>query len=331
VIEYVAKQLGEYEMVLSNKHSEKKQLNLKTVTWGDLTWVDIVQPTKDATEYLADHYNFNPLDLEDCISLRQLSKVEEYPEYLFVIFHLPVYEKATRVSTRKQWSAFVGDKFLITLRPGELRIVDELFRECELSEEAREEHLSHGSGYLLYHILDLALDAYFPVLDKIMSLMDDIEDVVFSEEVEAAEELSILRRDIITQRQVMFPTRALLVELEKRLKRFSKMDLTVYFSDLMDHMNKICETLDESTEVIEVFKDADYLLSSYRANRGIRVLAIMLAVVLPLLVVFGLYGMYVILYGGIDKGSPQTFFLLLAIVLIIIGTMLYFFRRRHLV
>jgi len=316
-------------MVLSNKHSEKKQLNLKTVTWGDLTWVDIVQPTKDATEYLAKHYNFNPLDLEDCLSPRQLSKVEEYPGYLFVIFHLSVYEKATRVSTRKQWSAFVGDKFLITLRPAELRIVDELFRECELSEEAREEHLSHGSAYLLYHILDLALDAYFPILDKIMSLMDDIEDIVFSEEVEAAEELSILRRDIISQRRVMFPTRALLVELEKRLKRFSKMDLTAYFSDLMDHMNKICETLDESTEVIEVFKDSDYLLSSYRANRGIRVLAIMLAVVLPLLVVFGLYGMYVILHGG--EGSPQTFFLLLAIVLIIIGTMLYFFHRRHLV
>ena len=149
------------------------------------------------------------------------------------------------------------------------------------------------------------------------------------EEVEAAQELSILRRDIITQRQVMFPTRTLLVELEKKLKRFSKMDLTIYFSDLMDHMNKICETLDESTEVIEVFKDADYLLSSYRANRGIRILAVMFAVGLPLLVVFGLYGMYVILYGGVGKASPQTFFLLLVIVFIIIGAMLYFFRRRH--
>jgi len=314
-----------------NKHLENKQLNLKTVTWGDLTWVDIVEPTKDVTEYLADHYNFNPLDLEDCISSRQLSKVEEYPEYLFVIFHLPVYDKATRKSSRKQWSAFMGDKLLITLRPGELRILDKLFRECELSQEARKEHLSHGSAYLLYHILDLALDAYFPVLDKIMSLMNDIEDAVFSEEVEAAEELSILRRDIITQRQVMFPTRALLVELEGKLKRFSKVDLTAYFSDLMDHMNKICDTLNENTEVIEVFKDADHLLSSYRANRGIRVLAIMFAVILPLLVVFGLYGMYVLLHGGIDEGSPQTFFLLLTIVLVIIGTTLYFFRRRHLI
>ena len=122
-----------------------------------------------------------------------------------------------------------------------------------------------------------------------------------------------------------------MIELEKKLKRFTKIDLTIYFSDLMDHMNKICETLDEDTEVIEVFKDADYILSGYRANRGIRIISVMLAIGLPLLVVFGLYGMYSILYGGVNKGSPQIFFLLLAIVFVIIGTILYLFRRRHLI
>jgi magnesium transporter len=175
------------------------------------------------------------------------------------------------------------------------------------------------------------LDSYFPVLDKIASLLSDIEDNVFSEQIEAAQELSTLRRDIITQREVMFPTRTLLMELENKLKRFAKIDLTIYYSDLMDHMNKICESLDESREVIEVFKDADFILSSYRANRGIRIISIMLAIGLPFLVVFGLYSMYVILHGGIDKGSPQIFFLLLVIVFVIIGLILYFFRRRHLI
>jgi magnesium transporter len=318
-------------MVLLNKSSEEKPANIKTITWGDLTWVDIVQPTQEVTKYLAEHYNFHPMDLDDALSIRQLSKIEEYPQYLFVIFHLPVYDKETRISTRKQWSAFVGDKFLVTLHPKELRSIDDILRECELSEEARQDYLSHGSGYLLYQILDSALDSYFPVLDKIMRLTDDIENIVFSEEFEAAEELSILRQDIITQRLVMFPTRTLLVELEKKLKRFSTLDLTIYFSDLMDHMNKICDTLDESTEVIEVFKDADFLQSSYHANRGIRVLAVMFAVALPILVVFGLYGMYSILYGSVDKGNPQIFFLLLLIVFIIIGVMLYLLRRRHLI
>jgi len=304
-------------------------LNLKTITWGDLTWVDIVQPTQETTKYLGEHYNFHPLDLEDCLSRRQIAKVETYPDYLFVIFHLPVYDKVTQKSTRKQWSAFVGEKFLITLRPGELKSLDALFRQCELSEESQEEYLGHGSGYLLYRILDRAVDSYFPVLSAIMSKMEDIEDDVFDEGIEAGKEISILRRDIITQRRVMLPTRSLFMELEMKLGRFSKADLTVYFSDLMDHMNKICETLDEFSEVIDVYKDADYVLSGYRANRVIRALFIFLTVLAPFIVVTGLYTMRVYLPGGIGSGSPQTFFVLLALMVVIAGGLLYYFRRRR--
>lgn len=318
-------------MVLSNKHSEGKQLNLKTVTLGDLTWVDIAQPTEEAAKYLAEHYKFHPMDLEDLLSTRQLSKVEDYSRYLFIIFHFQVYEKATRTSQKKQWSAFVGDTFLITLHPVELKTIDDMFRESELNEETRKEYLSQGSGYLLYQILDRLLDSYFPVLDKVASNLSGIEDDVFSEQVEAAQELSILRRDIITQRQVMFPTRTLLTELENKLKRFSRIDLTIYYSDLMDHMNKICETLDESREVVEVFQDADFILSSYRANRGIRIISVMLAIGLPFLIIFCLYGMYTMLNGGVGKGGHQIFLLSLVIIVVIIGGILYLFRRRRLI
>lgn len=318
-------------MVTPQKNIELKPLNLKIITWGDLTWVDIVQPTEEAKKYLAEHYNFNPMDIDDCFSRRQLSKVDVYEEYLFVVFHIPVYDKSTRVSTIHQWSTFVGDKYLVTLRPGILTAIDELRRECEFSEEARKEYFSQGSGYLLYQILDRAVDSYFSVLDKILGLMDDIEDNVFNEEIEAAKDISFLRRDIVTQRRVMFPTRTLLAELEKKLSRFVKMDLTVYYGDLMDHINSICETLDECKEIIEVYEDADFVLAGYRANHTIRTLAVMAAVALPILVVSGLYGMNVPLPGGIEKGSPQTFILLLAAILVIVGALLYFFRRRHLI
>ncbi len=315
-------------MALTDKTSEKKQLNLRTMTSGDLTWVDIVQPTKEVIKYLAEHYNFNPLDLEDALSPRQVPKIEEYPDYLFVVFHLSVFDKVTRVSTRKQWSAFVGENFLVTLRPAEFKVPDELFHDCEISEETRAQNCGQGSGYLLYQILDRAIDRYFRVLDKILVLMEDIEDNVFQEGVEAARELGFLRRDIITQRRIMFPTRPLLIDLEKKLKRFSKIDLTLFFSDLMDHMNKILDTLDEYTEVIEVFKDTDYQLSGYRANRTIRVLALLFALGLPFLVIAALY---LILPSSVDKNSPQLFITLLIIIFVVIGLMLFLFRRRRLI
>lgn len=104
-------------MAVTDRTPDKKQLNLRTVTWEDLTWVDIISPTKEATKYLAEHYGFNPLDLEDALSPRQVPKIEEYPDYLFGVFHFSVYNKETRISSRKQWSAFVGNNVLVTLRP----------------------------------------------------------------------------------------------------------------------------------------------------------------------------------------------------------------------
>ena len=131
-------------MASVDKSLEKKQVNMRTLTWGDLTWIDIVQPTKETTKYLAEHYKFNQLDLEDALSTRQVPKIEEYPEYLFAVFHFSVYDKVRQVSTRRQWSAFVSENLLVTLRPADLKAPDELFRECELREEVREEYLSHG-------------------------------------------------------------------------------------------------------------------------------------------------------------------------------------------
>ena len=303
-------------------------MNLKTITFRDLTWVDITNPTKEATKYLTEHYNFNPLDLEDALSPRQVTKTEEYPEYLFVIFHLSVFDKVRRVSSRRQWSAFVGPDYLVTIRPPEFKVAGELFQECETKEEAREQYLSQGSGFLLYQILDRAIDRYFKVLDKILSLMEDTEEGVFREDVEVAGQLSSLRRDIIDQKQVVFPTRAILAELEPKLKQYSKTDLALYFSDLMDHANRVCNTLDEYTEVIDIFKDSDYLLSGYRSNRTIRAIAILLAIGLPFFVVAGVY---LLLPGGLEKGSFQTFAVLLIIIIALITTTLYFLRRKHLI
>jgi magnesium transporter len=317
-----------HPMAFVDKNTDKKQSSQKTITFGDMTWIDIVQPTKESIRYLAEHYKFNPLDLEDALSPRQVPKIEEYPGYLFAVFHFSLYDKETRVSNRRQWSAFVGENLLVTLRPAELKAPDELFRECEAKEDAREAYMNNGPGYLLYQIIDRAVDSYFKVLDKILSLMEDIEDNVFKENIEIAMEISVLRRDIITQRRVMFPTRQLLTELEKRLKRFAKTDLTLFFSDLHDHMNKICDTLDEYNETIEVFKDADYTLSGYRSNRTIRMLAVLFAIGLPFLVIAGLY---VMLPGGFDKGSLPLFLALLIIIFVIIGIMLYSFRRRHII
>jgi magnesium transporter len=310
--------------------TREEPLHIESVTWGDLTWVNVVPPTPREIEYLRQNYPFHPLDLDDCLSRKQIPKVDAYPEYLFAIFHMPVFDKKTRVASKRQWAAFVGEKYLITLHTGDMKTMVALFKDCQASEETRQEYFSKGSGYLLYRIIDRSIDSYFPVLDKILNLMDELEDDVFDENKESARELSVLRRDIITQRRVMFPTRTQLAALEKRLSRFTKEDLTIYFGDLMDHTNKICETLDEAKDVIELYKDTDFTLATYRINDVLRVLTVLATIGTVLTVVASFYGMNIPLPGGSNPGGSRlSWVILLLIMLAIMLGMLYFFRRRR--
>jgi magnesium transporter len=304
-------------------------LNIETITYNDLIWVNIESPTEREIEWLANNYHFHPLALDDCLSRKQISKLDVYPGYLFFVFHYPIYDKATRISTKRQWSAFIGENYLVTIHTGELKTLVALFRDCQANDESRQEYFSGGSGFLLYRILDRAIDSYFPVLDKILSLLEDLEDSVFDEEVETAKEISILRRDIITQRSVMFPTRTIFIEMENKLKRYSKVDVTAHYNDLMDHINKICSTLDECREIIEVFKDTDFVLATNRVNRVVRILNIFATIIIPFIVVSSIYGMNIHLPGGLTTGSWTSFIVLMCIMVVITCVMLIFFRRRR--
>ena len=308
---------------------KEEELNMESLTWGDLTWVDIAPPTEKETEYLAQNYPFHPLDLDDTISRIQRPKIDEYEDYLFLVLHFPQFHKEARVITTSQVSVFIGEKYLVTLHNGELKPLVKLFRQCQIDEEIRQAHFNQGSGYLLYRILDRLVDYLFPILDKTLEAMENVEDSVFDEKVEVAEELAVLRRNIIAQRRIIWPMRATIGSLEPKLRRFTKMDLAVYFGDMIDHMDKVWDTLDECKEVIEVFKDTDYVLSTEYLNRVLRVLTVLSTIFLPFLVVTSLYGMNIPLPGGIEKGSPQSFMLLLFVMLLMTGGMLYFFHRRH--
>jgi magnesium transporter len=308
---------------------KEPKATIRTINHENMTWVDVVPPTEESLKYLKERFHFQPLALEDCLSHRQVSKMDVFSDHLFFVFHFNHYNKKTRISMKKQWSAFIGDNFLVTVHTGELRTIGDMFLECESNSVSRENYFSKGSGYLLYKIIDRAIDSYFPVLDKILNLLEQAEDRVFDEDQDSTLDVSILRRDIITQRMVMFPTRNLLIDMRSKLALYCKVDITEEYDDLIDHMTRIRQTLDECQEVVEVFKDTDYTLVTQRLNRVIRILNVFATIVLPFLAVSSLYGMNVILPGGLESGSYSTFFILLAIMVgLTIGMMVYFRHRK---
>ena len=306
---------------------KEEELNILSLTWGDLTWINIEQPTEKETGYLAQNYPFHPLDLDDCLSRIQRPKIDQYKDYLFLVLHFPIFNKEARVTTPSQVSVFIGQNYLITLHKGELKPLVKLFRECEIDEESRQEHFRAGPGYLLYRITDRLVDYCLPIANKMLENIDDVEDGIFSNRGRSQiKEISMLRRDIISFRRIIWPMRAVVGSLEPKIRRFTKMDLSVYFGDTVDHLDKIWDALDEYKEIIEGLNDTHDSLASNRTNDVMKILTIIATIFMPITLIASLWGMNIPLPFA-QSGNAIVYITL--IMAGIIGGMLYFFHRRH--
>ena len=310
-----------------SKVGKGKQLNIEQITWGDLTWVNIENPTERETEYLAKNYSFHPLDLDDCLSRIQRPKIDKYKDYLFLVFHFPVFNKEARVTTPSQLSVFIGEKYLITLHKGELKPLVKLFKECQRDEESRQEYLGEGSGFLLYRMIDRLVDYCLPILNRVLDNIETVEDDIFSDRKRGTvKEISLLRRDIISFRRIIWPMRAVIGSLEPRVRRFAKEDMEAYFGDMTDHVDKIWDALDEYKEIIEGLSDTYDSLASNRTNEVMRMLTVIATILLPITVVASIYGMNIPLPF---QNSSYSLAFVFFVMLVVISSMLIFFRHQR--
>src|SRR5919108_5996207 len=113
-----------------------------------LTWIHLDTPDAETASELAERFGWHPLDVEDVLSKRQRPKVDEYPEYLFVVLHFPAYDKTIQRLNAAELDLFVGPGYLVTLPAVELLPVSRLFRRCYEDSELRDSLFSKGSGYL---------------------------------------------------------------------------------------------------------------------------------------------------------------------------------------
>jgi magnesium transporter len=309
------------------------QLGVESVVWQGLTWVNIERPTRRQMSYLARAFHFHPLDLDDCMTKVQLPKIDEYEDYLFIVLHFPVFSRRTRATQPSQVSIFIGEDYVVTVHAGNLRPLVNMFQECQSEESARRENMGRSPSYLLYRIVDQLVDYCFPILNKIIVNIEKVEDDIFNERaLNTVQEISILRRDIISFRRINWPLRAVVGGLEQRVRRFSgsdKEELEDYFGDVVDHLDKIWSALDEYKEIIEGLSDTNDSLTSNRINEVMRVLTIIATIMMPLTVVSSIYGMNIPLPGGVESGSPLSFFIMLIFMAMIAGSMLFYFHRKR--
>ncbi|MGA7435964.1 MAG: magnesium transporter CorA family protein [Solirubrobacterales bacterium] len=301
---------------------------------GGLRWFNIEHPGGPERGWLEENFDFHPLDIEDVLSRNQRPKIDEYPDYLFLILHVPVFDRKAGRLGAGEIDIFVGPDFVVTLPNQPVPPVEYLFSRCQDDEKLREKLFSRGAGYLMYRLVDDSFDYCFPMLRKIGNKLDALEDEIFdghSEDV--VRDISNTKQEIINFRKVIRPQRPVLRDLEKVKTRYlaSDLDLEIYFDDIVDAHERIWDMLENYKEVVVGLEETNESFLSHRVNDVLRVLTAISVIVLPLTLIASIFGMNVGLPGG---GDPQEsgdahFYVIVGVMLVILIGMVSYFRKRR--
>jgi len=255
----------------------------------DRLWVDIQSPEHEIIEpLLEERFGFHELAAEDTLSESTLPKHDPFENYDFFIFRSVNVNLSEHASQTYKLAAFLGRNFLVTVHREAMGYVADVM--ARLRNDRR--LLQNGPDFTLYAIVDQMVDAYFPLLDSIEECVDNLQDQIFEDAQDnQLDELLHLKRDLNVLRRTSLPQRELLNVISRGDTKFVQRQHLIYFRDVYDHMFRISETIDVDREQMSGTMDAYLSVIANRTNETMKVLTIFSAIMLPLTLIAGIYGM----------------------------------------
>ncbi len=302
-------------------------MSLQQVTGDRTTWINVVRPTPKDVEVLRRIYPYiHPLNLEDIASSIERPKIDDDPDYLFTVLHFPLYDSLSRLTRSSEVDFIVGRGYVVTVHDGVLKPLVDLFQSCKEDDDTLGKLLGSGASHAFYVMVDRLVDHMFPILAKVDANIHAIEDIIFEgDDRRLIREIALVRRDIIALRRIVRQQVPIFENLDRVPRPIIHEDLDEYFGDLVDHVYRARDIVDENMEIMTgLAATADSLLN-YRINNVIRILTVFSVIMLPLTFISSVYGMNVQL--PLAQRS-EAFGLLASIMLIVAIAMLLFFRRR---
>jgi magnesium transporter len=274
---------------LVSHNLEWEALRLARADKGLILWIDLTNPTPEETKQILEQlFEFHPLAIEDCVSRSELSKVEDYEDYLFMIVQSASAgtEKSMQIS---ELNMFLGKDFLVTVHPEPVPAVslakDRLLKGVGIQ--------ARGPDRLAHQILDLVADSYLPAVDLMTQEMEDVEEKSLSGErkEDLAKRILKARRRLSGLRQILRPQREVIARLARGESKLIRSAMLPYFRDVQDALTRVDERLQGCNDRMMVAFDVYTNRSAHEANEGIKVLTALTAITIPPVVVGSWYGM----------------------------------------
>jgi len=293
------------------------------VTWINIDGLHDVE----LIEKVGAHFGIHSLTLEDIVNTGQRPKVDDFEDYIYLVFKMLKFDDTTGHIASEQVSLILGPHYLISFQEAAgdvFNFVRERIR------KGRVRIRKSGPDYLAYALIDAVVDHYFLILEKIGEKIELFEDRVHSEPTpEVLQNIHALKREIIYFRKQVWPIREVLNVWQKTESPLMQEAHKVFISDVYDHTIQVIDTIESFRDIIGGMMDLYLSTLSNRMNEVMKVLTIMATIFIPLTFVAGIYGMNFKFMPELEwKWSYPVLWILL--IVIFLGMLLYFKRKKWL-
>ena len=215
------------EALIVRRNLERDHLQ-ETITSGCLLWIDIVDPEADEIEWVAEQFDLNPAVVDDLKREDRRPTLLVYPDYLFLSLFEP---KINREKVEgREIHCLITDTCFITVRATDAEAVDNAYARVAQSPDAWQSGVAH----CFYLTAQYVTDTYYPLVDKISTQLNTLEEKLLNDENDEQTRQPIYRikQQLINLRQMVAPQREVFSNVigEKRLTE------NVYTRDLFRHL-----------------------------------------------------------------------------------------------
>ena len=250
-------------------------------------WVALRDPEPAELAAMQREFGLHELAVEDALHGNQRPKIEEYGNELFTVLHLiePVGEELHVGEV----SIFTGPNYVLSVRnrseQGFLGVRARCEREPEL--------LRHGSGYVLYALMDAIVDRYFPVLDAIETELESIEARIFANTSPRAniEALYYVKQKVTTLKHATAPLMDAVGKLYGGRVPQVCHGMGEYFRDVYDHLVRLNQSLDSLRDTVATAIQVNLAMITIGESEVTKRLAAYAALVAVPTMIAGVYGM----------------------------------------
>ncbi|MBX3287668.1 MAG: magnesium transporter CorA family protein [Actinobacteria bacterium] len=260
---------------------------------GCVVWIDLVGDEIDrCLDVLADELGLHELAVEDALDPHHRPQLGHFIDHLLLTCPAARIDVGSGDLQVLPMTAFIGDRWLITVHPDGAGIIDRMLERWDASPELA----VHGVSFLVYGLLDVVVDSYFDTVSAFDDFYDEISDAIFAErpiDPDRQAHWFQMRRALFRFHRIAVPMREAVSSLMRRERGSVAEELYPYYQDVYDHVLRVSEATDGLRDLVATIVETNLSLRDYRQNQIMKKVTSWAAIIAVPTLVTGYYGMNV--------------------------------------